>query len=138
MGSQSGFFNKTGLGFDNTKTQKLYKNLFIPDKKEMKVKCSFCKKIGHLESICFQKKKLEHKFYNEPKRYRHTEKFLKQSFYKDNLQENDCKIVKTNPQGPKMIWVPKVSKNQNAGTLSRNKEKAMVFGQWLFKTHDRR
>jgi len=52
------------------------------------------------------------------------------------LKIKNLELKKTNHKGPTTSWVPK-SLTQNAGIFSRCKEKAMVLGQWLFKTHER-
>ncbi|CAJ2659626.1 unnamed protein product [Trifolium pratense] len=142
MGSQSQALNKNGLGFNEVKN-KIFENVLLPANREFKLRCSFCNKNGHHESICYQKESYE-SFYYEPKRYRHLERKNKHCSFCKNFGhlEKECyfknkQIVKTNPQGPKSLWAPK-RKFQNAGILSKCKEKAMVFGQWLFKTHDRR
>ena len=48
------------------------------------------------------------------------------------LKIKHLEIKKTNLKGPKSSWVPKETLTQNAGILTRCKNKAMVFGQWLF------
>jgi len=40
--------------------------------------------------------------------------------------------METNNEGPTKSWGPKIPLTQNAGILSKLKEKAMVLIQWLF------
>ena len=102
-------------------------------------------KKGHHESVCFHKKrKLEIK----PEQSI-SEHFLEQS---SSLKRKECsyckrlghlefncflkikhpEIKKTNLKGPTSSWVPKEPLTQNAGILTRCKNRAMVLGQWLF------
>jgi uncharacterized Zn-finger protein len=144
MGTQTTMFDKAGLGFDLFKNQKIYENFFIPAQKENIIRCSYCNKNGHLESICYNKKRVEHSPH-KPKAFHQVEKKLKQCSYCSKIGhfEKDCffkniLVKKTNPKGPNSKWVPKIPLTQNAGLLSKCKEKALVFGQWLFKAYDRR
>ncbi|XP_073224711.1 uncharacterized protein [Cicer arietinum] len=61
MGSQIGIFDKAGLGFNQTQKTKLYENFFVPERKEEKCKtrCSYCRKLGHLEFACYFRKRDE-------------------------------------------------------------------------------
>ena len=69
IGSQVGISNHTGIDFDASKHQKLYKNFFIPEKD--KLKCSFCDKNGRSESLCFHKKRMikEHSLQHKEKTF---------------------------------------------------------------------
>jgi len=55
LGSQKESVEKSGLGFKDP--SKLVDN-FVSKKAEMKLKCSYCDRLGHNESACFLKKKL--------------------------------------------------------------------------------
>jgi hypothetical protein len=90
LGKQGCHFNKVGLGYDPSKQQKLYKNFFVSYNMSTSpfIKCNYCGRKGHSASTCNIRK---------------------------NGVKNECKIwvpkgtlPKTNIQGPKMIWVPKV------------------------------
>jgi len=62
--------NHIGIGFDAFKHQKIYENFFKPEKD--KLKCSFCDKNGHSESLCFHKKRmtnLEHSLQHKEKTF---------------------------------------------------------------------
>jgi hypothetical protein len=54
LGSQSKSDEKSGLGFKDP-NKNLIKS-FVPQKAEMKLKCSYCDKLGHDVSVCFHKK----------------------------------------------------------------------------------
>jgi len=144
MGSQAGIFDKAGLGFDISKNQKMYENFFIPEKDKMK--CSFCNKNGHLERFCFHKKRetrLEHSHQMNPEHSQEHSLRLKRKecLYCKRighleincfLKIKNLELKKTNHKGPNSSWVPKGQLTQNAGILTRCKNKAMVLGQWLF------
>ena len=121
----------------------------------MKIKCSFCDKPGHLDSACFHKKliekngqsnlKTERSFLNRLERFQKAEKAKKICSFCNKSGHNvtECyhkkrSLRKTNPEVPNITWVPKIMFLASAGLLSRCTNKAMVFGQWMFKTHDRR
>jgi len=53
--SQRESAKKYGLGFKDP--SKIVES-FVPKKAEMKIKCSYCEKLGHNESACFLKKKI--------------------------------------------------------------------------------
>ena len=55
LGSQNESTKKSGLGFKDP--SKIIES-FVPKKVEMKIKCSFCDRLGHNESVCYVKKKL--------------------------------------------------------------------------------
>jgi hypothetical protein len=121
LGSQKCIFDKAGLGFETYKKQKLYKDLFIPQKTE-EFKCKFCHKKGHVELFCFKKK--------------HKQEQSKNKLITHNNKRQSHKRYQTNIQGPKAIWVPKNSLNISAGMSSNHEEKTMVPRQWMLKTHD--
>jgi len=131
IGSQVEMSNHTGLGFDASKHKKLYKNFFIPEK------CSFCDKKGHSESLCFHKKRIikEHSLQHKERTFIKKCVFCKRSGHLDVdcfLKIKNLESLKTNKKGPTDYRVPKKPLTQNAGILSKCKEKAMVLGQWLF------
>ena len=84
LNSQHAVFNKAGLGFKPHNQQKLYKNFFIPASSN--ITCYACDKLGHKSYICNKRKLNTFEKIWVPKG--------------TNL---------TNPKGPKMTWVPKVS-----------------------------
>jgi len=55
MRSQSGMFEKVGVGFDFSKKQMLFENIFIQKGKEVvkRSKCSYCNKYRHVEFVLF-------------------------------------------------------------------------------------
>ena len=55
LGSQNESAKKYGLGFKDP--SKIIES-FVPKKGVMKMKCSFCDRLGHNESVCYVKKKL--------------------------------------------------------------------------------
>ena len=62
IGSQMGMLDKTGIGFNISKKQKLYKDFFPkPGKKilvpKIRKECTLCRKHGHSKDNCFYKKK---------------------------------------------------------------------------------
>jgi hypothetical protein len=134
IGSQVGMNSHTGIGFDASKHQKIYENIFIPGKD--KLRCSFCNKNGHSESMCFQKKRMkEHSLQHQERTFFKKCTFCKRSGHLDVdcfLKIRNLELLKTNKKGPTDSGVPKKSLTQNAGILSKCKEKAMVLGQWLF------
>jgi hypothetical protein len=143
MGSQKGMADHNGIGFDITKNQKIYENFFIPEKD--KLKCSFCDKDGHVESFCFHKKRLakarpEYSYLTKPEHSSQNKERSFCSYCKRSghleincfLKIKNLELMKTNHKGPTKSWGPKIPSNRNAGILSKLKEKAMVFGQWLF------
>jgi hypothetical protein len=136
VGSQMAEFDKTGLGFNQ-----IYEKCLIPQK----LKCSFCKKQGHHESICFHKKrkqeiKVDQTISEHSQEHSSSVKRKECSYCKrlGHLEVNcflkikHLEICEANQKGPTSSWVPKEPLTQNAGILTRCKNKAMVLGQWLF------
>jgi len=58
--------------------------------------------------------------------------FCKRSGHLDVNCFLKIKNLETNKEGPTDSGVPKKPLTQNAGILSKCKEKAMILGQWLF------
>ena len=54
MGSQRKSDEKSGLGFKDP-NKNLIKS-FVPQKDEMKLKCSYCDRLGHNDFVCYHKK----------------------------------------------------------------------------------
>jgi len=126
-------FDKSGLDFSQ-----IYENCLIPQR----LKCSFCNKKGHHESFCFHKKR---KLEGNPEQSI-SEHALERS---SSLKRKECsyckrlghlelnsflkikhlEIKKIILKGPTSSWVPKEPLTQNAGILTRCKNKAMVLGQ---------
>jgi hypothetical protein len=138
IGSQIEMGNNTGLGFDSSKHQ-IYENTLIPKKERLK--CSFCKRDGHNESMCFHRKRIAE---NSSLKTEHSPQIRERSlikciYCKRNghleincfLKKKDLELLKTNNQGPTESGVPKTPLTQNAGIITKCKEKAMVFRQWL-------
>ena len=90
LGNQKGTYNKAGLGYHPKNHEKLFRKFFRPNKTSSSpfVKCFYCGREGHTSSICNIRK---NNGMNE----------------KGKWISNDT-LPKTNSQGPKMIWVPKV------------------------------
>jgi len=131
IGSQVGMSNHSSIDFDASKHQKLYKNFFIPKK------CSFSDKNRHSESLCFHKKRIikEHSLQHKERTFIKKCTFCKRSGHLDVdcfLKIQNLELLKTNKEGPTDSRVPKKPLTQNAGILSKCKEKAMVLGHWLF------
>jgi len=126
MGVQKQFSDKTCIGFKTNHKQKMYENLFIPDKRTIRYKCTYCKKYGHLEKFCFRK---ENVLAFQKKRYLFKTNLTK--LHKENFSRNN-----TNHQGPKKIWVPKTLLTSTTGMSHNSQEKALVLGQWMLKTYD--
>jgi len=136
IGSQIAEFDKFGLGFNQ-----IYENCLTPQR----LQCSFCNKNGHHESFFFHKKgrrtlkeklersTLEHSLERSSSRkecsYCKRLGHLELNYF---LNIKNIEIKKTNLKGPASSWVPKEPLTQNAGILTRCKNKAMAFGQWMF------
>lgn len=136
VGSQMAEFDKSGLGFNQ-----IYEKCLIPQK----LKCSFCNKRGHHESVCFHKRRKleikeeqsisEHSPEHSLSLKRKECSYCKRVGYRELncfLKIKQLEIKETNLKGPTSSWVPKEPLTQNAGILTRCKNKAMVLGQWLF------
>ena len=53
--------------------------------------------------------------------------------------QNKKNYVRTNPKGPKRLWVPKYKIFFSTYILQgRRKEEVMVHGQWLITTYDKK
>jgi len=126
MGVQKNSSDKTCTGFKTNHKQKMYENLFIPDKRTERYKCTYYKKYGHLEKFYFRKEK---ELVFQKKRYMFKTNLTKS--HKENFSKNN-----TNHQGPKKIWVPKTLLTSTAGMSHNSQEKALVLGQWMLKTYD--
>ncbi|GAV75080.1 hypothetical protein CFOL_v3_18559 [Cephalotus follicularis] len=87
LGLQRCVFDKAGLGYEEMKNVKHFKNFFIK-KSEPKMSCNYCDKLGHISTSCL---------YRNNRCYGKIRKLWvpKGTFM-------------TNAQGPKFIWVPKV------------------------------
>jgi hypothetical protein len=161
LGSQNAFYDRFGLGHNPYQNRKLYEKCLIPNKEKnfQKYKCDFCHKDGHLEAFCFKKKERKQVFYRTPEHsqnglrnrnfrkpvHRHSLNTLRRDVYKRTpykrssySQRIPYKKFETNTQGPKKLWVPKNLLNSNVGMPSSSQEKALVLGQWMLKTYDRR
>jgi len=138
IGSQIEIGNHTGLGFDSSKHQ-IYENTLIPKKE--KLRCSFCKKDGHKESSCYHIKRIAENspLKTEPSPQNKEHSFIRCIYCRRNghleincfLKKKDLELLKTNNEGPTESGVPKIPLTQNAGIITKCKEKAMVFRQWL-------
>ncbi|GAV70003.1 hypothetical protein CFOL_v3_13502 [Cephalotus follicularis] len=85
LGLQRCVFDKAGLGYEQMKNVKHFKNFFV--KNEPKFVCNYCGKLGHISTSCF---------------------------YRNNLCIGKTRkiwipkgMLMTNLQGPKFKWVPK-------------------------------
>ncbi|GAV74369.1 hypothetical protein CFOL_v3_17849 [Cephalotus follicularis] len=87
LGLQRCVFDKAGLGFEEMKNVKHFKNFFVKQN-EPKIICNYCGKLGHITTSCIYRKNLC---------YGKTRKIW---VPKGTLV--------TNMKGPKLKWVPKV------------------------------
>jgi hypothetical protein len=78
LGSQSGVFDKAGIGYKPYQNKRLYKNFFHPQKRKKTYKCTFCQKEGHIEAFCFKKKAREQHF---SKTRKHSPNILRKKVY---------------------------------------------------------
>ncbi len=95
LDSQKAVYNKAGLGYRTNTKQKFLKNIFVKAKNE-NVTCYCCNKIGHRAYECNFRKSSQNKSSNNQKI-----KFKKVWVPKGTWS--------TNPKGPNLVWVPKVS-----------------------------
>ncbi|GAV64969.1 hypothetical protein CFOL_v3_08484 [Cephalotus follicularis] len=86
LGLQRCVFDKVGLGFEEMKNIKHFKNFFVK-KNEPKIVCNYCGRIGHISTSCI---------------------------YRNNFcygKTREIWVPKgtlvTNLKGPKLKWVPK-------------------------------
>ena len=79
LGSQRPYFDKTGLGFEKEEDEKSSK-----ESQNKISSCIYCFKKGHSSERCFSRRKAK----------------------RQNMRNSQ---KKTNPKGPKKIWVPKVN-----------------------------
>ena len=142
LGSQSKSAEKSGVGFKDP-NKNLIKSL-VPQKTEMKLKCSYWDRIGHNDSVCYHKKNFikknkinssERSHLNRSESSQKAEKAKKTCFYCNKSDPTRQKVTimkgslrRTNPQGPNITWVPKVFVLSNVGPASRCKNKVMVLG----------
>ena len=107
--TQRAFFDKDGLGFDSSIKETHFKNFFAKsnDLHETSSKCAYCKKLGHsihycpLRIITFRGKIVKsvwipkgvHTSQNENAKMKWIPK--------------GTKILSSNTQRPKKVWVPK-------------------------------
>ena len=91
IASQKFVFDKQGLGFKSSKNQKYFKKHFIKESTSASpsTTCNFCRKGGHISST---------------RPLRNVSQKISNAKVKKIWIE---KSKVTNPQGPKMIWVPK-------------------------------
>ena len=151
IGSQKGMLDKTGVGFNISKKQKLYKHFFIPKpgKKilvpKIRKECTFCRKHGHSKDNCFYKKKkvndhrkpIHRETNYQVKKKRKCSYCNKFGHHESKCYSKNKSFKNTNPQGPKSIWVPKLLLTSDIGMYAGNQEKALVLGQWLLKAYDK-
>ncbi|GAV72610.1 hypothetical protein CFOL_v3_16098 [Cephalotus follicularis] len=86
LGLQRCVFDKAGLGFEEMKNVKHFKNFFVKNN-EPQIYCNYCGRIGHISTSCI---------------------------YRNNLCYGKTRKIwvpkgtlLTNLQGPKFKWVPK-------------------------------
>ncbi|GAV66992.1 hypothetical protein CFOL_v3_10501 [Cephalotus follicularis] len=86
LGLQRCVFDKAGLGFEEIKNVKHFKNFFVK-KNEPKIICNYCGRLGHISTSCI---------------------------FRNNLSLGKTRKIwvpkgtfVTNLQGPKFKWVPK-------------------------------
>ena len=115
IGSQVEMSNHTGLGFS------YQKNFHSMTKKDIMNLCASIRK--------------EHSLQHKERTFIKKCTFCKRSGHLDVdcfLKIQNLELLKTNKEGPTDSRVPKKPLTQNAGILSKCKEKAMVLGHWLF------
>ncbi|GAV72738.1 hypothetical protein CFOL_v3_16226 [Cephalotus follicularis] len=86
LGSQRCVFEKAGLGYEQMKNVKHFRNFFVK-KVEPQFCCNYCGRIGHVSSSCIFRKNLR--------------------FGKSKKIWVPKGTLVTNLQGPKFKWVPK-------------------------------
>ena len=87
LGGQKCVFDKGGIGYKSSIKQKYLKNYFVKaSTSNTKHTCTYCNQDGHTSFSCFVKK--------------NTHFSVKQQWVPQSS--------KTNPQGPKVKWVPKI------------------------------
>ncbi|GAV86443.1 hypothetical protein CFOL_v3_29873 [Cephalotus follicularis] len=87
LGLQKCVFDKAGLGYEEMKNVKHFKNFFVK-KNEPKISCNYCGRFGHVSTSCIYRNNL---CYGKTRR----------------IWVPNGTFV-TNAQGPKFIWIPKV------------------------------
>ena len=85
LGKQKCSLDKAGIGFDPLKRKKVSKTKFVSSARKSQISCYYCHKIGHNASRCYA---------------------MVKSHAPEKLWTSR-RSLKTNQQGPKMIWVPK-------------------------------
>ena len=91
LASKKCVFEKQWLGFKSSKNQKYFKNYYVKESSSASLSTTFCGKGGHISSTC-------------PLR--------NGSQKNSNAKAKKVWVEKskvTNPQGPKKIWVPKLT-----------------------------
>ena len=86
LGKQKCSLDKTGIEYNPFKKRKLSKNRFETPVEKTKITSFYCRKKDHLASQCFSMQK----YY-----------VVKKAWVPKGP-------LKTNPKGPKIIWIPKV------------------------------
>ncbi|GAV58475.1 hypothetical protein CFOL_v3_02009 [Cephalotus follicularis] len=87
LGLQRCVFDKAGLGYDEMKNVKHFKNFFVK-KSEPNMSCNYCGRLGHVSTSCFFRNNL--------------------CFGKTRKIWVPKGTLVTNLQGPIFKWVPKV------------------------------
>ncbi|GAV72434.1 hypothetical protein CFOL_v3_15922, partial [Cephalotus follicularis] len=87
LGLQRCVFDKAGLGYEEMKNVKHFRNFFVK-KNEPKIVCNYCGSFGHISTSCIHKKNL--------------------GLVKARKVWVPKGTFVTNLQGPKFKWVPKV------------------------------
>ena len=85
LGKQKCSLDKAGIGFNPFKRKKISKSRSVSPARKSQISCFYCHKTGHSASRCHA---------------------LLKSYVPKNIWASK-RSLKTNQQGPKMIWVPK-------------------------------
>ena len=107
--TQRAFFDKYGLGYDESVNETHFENFFAKsnDSYEASSKCAYCHKLGHsrqfhpLKIVTFRGKLVKSVWITKGISTSQNE------VAKMKWIPKGIKIVSTNTQGPKKIWVPK-------------------------------
>ena len=107
--TQRAFFEKDGLGYDSSIKETYFKNFFAKsnDSHEASSKCAYCKKLGHsiqhcpLKIVTFRVKLVKSVWIPKGVNTSQNENA------KMKWIPKGTRIVSSNTQGPKKVWVPK-------------------------------
>ena len=107
--TQRAFFDKDDLGYDGSVKETYFRNFFpkTNDSHEASSTCTYCHRLGHSRQFCHLKVIT---FRGKLVKNVWIPKGISTSLNEDAKKKwipKGTKIVSTNTQGPKKIWVPK-------------------------------